>query len=164
MLACCFIVPKGLLSLQASHLSSSLCKYRQCPQHIIHQTDGIGDIVDDHRRGQRGQASFGPRSGLMAPLTRSCNPPETDWWVRKNETWSLKAESENEQAGEWFLIRLKRRRQKRVWKWKGKNLAAAAAKSPQSCPTLCNPIDGSLRGSQEPSSSLYKFNKYEFCL
>ena len=25
--------------------------------------------------------------------------------------------------------------------------AAATAKSPQSCPTLCNPIDGSLPGS-----------------
>ena len=28
--------------------------------------------------------------------------------------------------------------------------AAAAAKSPQSCPTLCNPIDGSLPGSPIP--------------
>ena len=29
-------------------------------------------------------------------------------------------------------------------------VAAAAAKSPQSCPTLCNPIDGSLPGSPVP--------------
>jgi len=28
--------------------------------------------------------------------------------------------------------------------------AAAAAKSPQSCPTLCNPIDGSPPGSTAP--------------
>ena len=28
--------------------------------------------------------------------------------------------------------------------------AAAAAKSPQSCPTLCNPIDGSPPGSTVP--------------
>ena len=28
--------------------------------------------------------------------------------------------------------------------------AAAAAKSPQSCPTLCNPIDGSTPGSPVP--------------
>ena len=28
--------------------------------------------------------------------------------------------------------------------------AAAAAKSPQSCPTLCDPIDGSPTGSQVP--------------
>ena len=28
--------------------------------------------------------------------------------------------------------------------------AAAAAKSPQSCPTLCNPIDGSPPGSPVP--------------
>ena len=28
--------------------------------------------------------------------------------------------------------------------------AAAAAKSPQSCPTLCNPIDGSPLGSAVP--------------
>ena len=31
--------------------------------------------------------------------------------------------------------------------------AAAAAKSPQSCPTLCNPIDGSLPGSPVPGFS-----------
>ena len=30
------------------------------------------------------------------------------------------------------------------------NTAAAAAKSLQSCPTLCNPIDGSLPGSSVP--------------
>ena len=30
------------------------------------------------------------------------------------------------------------------------NLAAAAAKSPQSCPTLCDPIDGSPPGSPVP--------------
>ena len=29
-------------------------------------------------------------------------------------------------------------------------IAAAAAKSLQSCPTLCNPIDGSLPGSSVP--------------
>ena len=29
-------------------------------------------------------------------------------------------------------------------------IAAAAAKSLQSCPTLCNPIDGSLPGSPVP--------------
>ena len=35
---------------------------------------------------------------------------------------------------------------------KGKNTsaAAAAAKSLQSCPTLCDPIDGSLLGSSVP--------------
>ena len=32
----------------------------------------------------------------------------------------------------------------------GKNVAAAAAKSLQLCPTLCNPIDGSLPGSSVP--------------
>ena len=31
-----------------------------------------------------------------------------------------------------------------------KNAAAAAAKSLQSCPTLCNPIDGSQPGSPVP--------------
>ena len=31
-----------------------------------------------------------------------------------------------------------------------KNAAAAAAKSLQSCPTLCNPIDGSPPGSPVP--------------
>ena len=31
-----------------------------------------------------------------------------------------------------------------------KTAAAAAAKSLQSCPTLCNPIEGSLPGSQVP--------------
>ena len=60
---------------------------------------------------------------------RKTQSSETDWWIRKNETWSLKAESENEQAGEWFLIRLKRRRQKRVWTWRGKNLAVASINS-----------------------------------
>ena len=41
-------------------------------------------------------------------------------------------------------------------KWKGMgefnshDHAAAAAKSLQSCPTLCNPIDGSLPGSPIP--------------
>ena len=33
------------------------------------------------------------------------------------------------------------------------NLAAAAAKSVQSCPTLCNPIDSSPRGSSNPWDS-----------
>ena len=32
----------------------------------------------------------------------------------------------------------------------GRTLAAAAAKSLQSCPTLCDPIDGSLPGSPIP--------------
>ena len=32
----------------------------------------------------------------------------------------------------------------------GRNLAAAAAKSLQSCPTLCDPIDGSPPGSAAP--------------
>ena len=32
-------------------------------------------------------------------------------------------------------------------RWKGKSAAAAAAKSLQSCPTLCDPIDGSPPGS-----------------
>ena len=32
------------------------------------------------------------------------------------------------------------------------NTAAAAAKSLQSCPTLCNPIDGSPPGSPIPGS------------
>ena len=31
-------------------------------------------------------------------------------------------------------------------------VAAAAAKSLQSCPTLCNPIDGSLPGSSVPGT------------
>ena len=31
-----------------------------------------------------------------------------------------------------------------------KSVAAAAAKSPQSCPTLCDPIDGSPPGSPVP--------------
>ena len=34
----------------------------------------------------------------------------------------------------------------RTWK----DAAAAAAKSPQSCPTLCNPIDSNLPGSPAP--------------
>ena len=33
----------------------------------------------------------------------------------------------------------------------GKQYAAAAAKSPQSCPTLCDPIDGSPPGSAVPA-------------
>ena len=34
--------------------------------------------------------------------------------------------------------------------WEMDNSAAAAAKSLQSCPTLCNPIDGSPLGSSVP--------------
>ena len=34
--------------------------------------------------------------------------------------------------------------------WLMKRFAAAAAKSLQSCPTLCNPIDGSPPGSPVP--------------
>ena len=41
-----------------------------------------------------------------------------------------------------FLIR------RNTWSWV--NHAAAAAKSLQSCPTLCDPIDGSPRGSPVP--------------
>ena len=37
-----------------------------------------------------------------------------------------------------------------LYKWCPNNLAAAAAKSLQSCPTLCNPIDGSPPGSPIP--------------
>ena len=40
-----------------------------------------------------------------------------------------------------------RREKFRVW---GLHAAAAAAKSLQSCPTLCNPIDGSPPGSRVP--------------
>ena len=36
------------------------------------------------------------------------------------------------------------------WCWLSVNYAAAAAKSPQSCPTLCDPIDGSPPGSAVP--------------
>ena len=38
-----------------------------------------------------------------------------------------------------------------------KDLAAAAAKSLQSCPTLCDPIDGS-----PPGSSVHRFSKQEY--
>ena len=38
------------------------------------------------------------------------------------------------------------------FKDKEKNAAAAAAKSLQSCPTLCDPIDGSLPGSPVPGT------------
>ena len=34
--------------------------------------------------------------------------------------------------------------------WQGHNAAAAATKSLQSCPTLCDPIDGSTPGSALP--------------
>ena len=34
--------------------------------------------------------------------------------------------------------------------WTEEPAAAAAAKSPQSCPTLCNPIESSLPGSPVP--------------
>ena len=34
--------------------------------------------------------------------------------------------------------------------WETYSAAAAAAKSHQSCPTLCNPIDSSLPGSSVP--------------
>ena len=36
------------------------------------------------------------------------------------------------------------------FRWKQRTVAAAAAKSLQSCPTLCGPTDGSLRGSPIP--------------
>ena len=39
---------------------------------------------------------------------------------------------------------------KYVWKYKGSAAAAAAPKSLQLCPTLCNPIDGSPSGSTIP--------------
>ena len=37
-----------------------------------------------------------------------------------------------------------------TWTLQPPAAAAAAAKSPQSCPTLCDPIDGSLPGSPVP--------------
>ena len=37
-----------------------------------------------------------------------------------------------------------------AWRPQYVNAAAAAAKSLQSCPTLCDPIDGSLPGSPVP--------------
>ena len=39
-------------------------------------------------------------------------------------------------------------------KWTAAAAAAAAAKSRQSCPTLCNPVDGSPLGSSVPGSLL----------
>ena len=36
---------------------------------------------------------------------------------------------------------------RRLWSWQNPMFAAAAAKSLQSCPTLCDPIDGSPPGS-----------------
>ena len=43
-----------------------------------------------------------------------------------------------------------------------KSAAAAAAKSPQSCPTLCDPINGSPPGSLIPGNNHYwSFNPYE---
>jgi len=44
---------------------------------------------------------------------------------------------------------MRQRDRLRVWDLK-KNAAAAAAKSLQSCPTLCDPIDGSPLGSSVP--------------
>ena len=47
----------------------------------------------------------------------------------------------------------------------GKHAAAAAAKSLQSCPTLCNPIDGSPRGSSVPGILQARHNlKYNLSL
>ena len=37
-----------------------------------------------------------------------------------------------------------------IWRMHSNTAAAAAAKSLQSCPTLCNPIDGSPPGSSVP--------------
>ena len=39
---------------------------------------------------------------------------------------------------------------KKIWYIYTMEYAAAAAKSPQSCPTLCDPIDGSPPGSAVP--------------
>ena len=39
---------------------------------------------------------------------------------------------------------------KKLWKWEKEQTAAAAAKLLQSCPTLCDPIDGSPPGSPVP--------------
>ena len=39
---------------------------------------------------------------------------------------------------------------KKIWKLCLWEVTAAAAKALQSCPTLCNPIDGSLPGSSVP--------------
>ena len=44
---------------------------------------------------------------------------------------------------------MRQRDRLQVWDLK-KNAAAAAAKSLQSCPTLCDPIDGSPLGSSVP--------------
>ena len=41
-------------------------------------------------------------------------------------------------------------REKPGWQWRSAAAAAAAAKSLQSCPTLCDPIDGSPPGSPVP--------------
>ena len=43
-------------------------------------------------------------------------------------------------------------------------LTAAAAKSLQSCPTLCDPIDGSPPGSPVPGTGLTKQVKIAYCL
>ena len=45
-----------------------------------------------------------------------------------------------------------------------KRTAAAAAKSLQSCPTLCDPIDGSPPGSPVPGTSLGNFHFGELAL
>ena len=51
--------------------------------------------------------------------------------------------------GHWHEIKIHRKQLASIW-GSFENFAAAAAKSLQSCPTLCDPIDGSPPGSPVP--------------
>ena len=72
------------------------------------------------------------------------------WHEKRRHEWNWKVS--------WEATVLVRRRETvtvfKIWPFKAKmmalNCAAAAAKSPQSCPTLCDPIDGSPSGSPIP--------------
>ena len=78
------------------------------------------------------------------------------WLLYKKMTWKKRERMESGSSWEATVLVHERETMTvfKIWPFKAKmialNCAAAAAKSLQSCPTLCDPIDGSPPGSPVP--------------
>ena len=71
-------------------------------------------------------------------------------WELNQKHWESFGQQADETSSSWRKSTLNIHWKDWCWSWSSYTLAAAAAKSLQSCPTLCDPTDGSPLGSPDP--------------
>jgi len=74
----------------------------------------------------------------------------SSWGCKESDVTEQLNNNNNNKLQSWWEFKLVQTLWRTVWRFLKKTKNRAAAKSLQSCPTLCNPIDGSSTGSPIP--------------